>query len=228
MQIVLANGTIETPVGETVRQESIELGGVLVNMKLPVVKSHGAYGILLRRDWLRRVSVTANYRDMVYHIKADGKRATIKQNRGSCEVLSAGKEESDSSKESPDDSSSDEPEESDYSHVAHMAMVVPLDGYQATARTLAVATSSLGNPYASPEADCMLGDAGPDCDGADSIISSPGKLDSEFNIGASLTTAQRRKVMELLDRYPTVFRYRIEPFGKYGSDRTPDSRQTRC
>ena len=89
--------------------------------------------------------------------------------------------------------------------MAHMAMVMPLDGYRATARTLAATTSSLGNPYASPEAECLLGDAGPDRNGADNIISSHGRLDSEFNIGASLTTAQRRKVMELLSRYPTVF-----------------------
>ena len=39
MRIELANGTIETPVGETIGQESIELGGVLVNMKLLVVRS---------------------------------------------------------------------------------------------------------------------------------------------------------------------------------------------
>ena len=74
--------------------------------------------------------------------------------------------------------------------MAHMAMVVPLDGYRATAKTLTATASSLGSPYASPEAECLLGDAGPDREGADSIISPHGRLDSEFNIGASLTTAQ--------------------------------------
>ena len=203
MRIELANGTIETPVGETVGQESIELGGVLVNMRLPIVKSHGAYGILLGRDWLRRVSATADYRNMVYRIKADGKRATIKQNRGSCEVLSTGEDESDSGEESSDSSSSEE--ESDHSQVAHMAMVVPLDGYQATARTIATATPSLGTPYTSPGVDHLLGDVRPDRNRADHIIGSHDGSDSEFNIGSSLTAAERSKVMELLHRHPTVF-----------------------
>lgn len=118
MRIELANGTIETPVGETIRQESIELGGVSVDVRLLVVKSHGAYGILIRRDWLRRVSATTNYRDMVYCIRAGGKRAAIKQNRVSCEVLSAEVEESDSSEESSSEPRDDEPKKSDYSHVA--------------------------------------------------------------------------------------------------------------
>ena len=49
-------------------------------MRLLVVKSHGAYGILLGRDWLRRFGATANYRHMVHHIRADEKGVTIKQN----------------------------------------------------------------------------------------------------------------------------------------------------
>ena len=95
---------------------------------------------------MRGVSATANYRDMVYRIRADGKRGTIKQNWGSSEVLSAGEEESDSGEESSDESSDDELEESNYSHVAHMTMVVPLDEYWAIARTIMALDSSLRTP----------------------------------------------------------------------------------
>ena len=205
MRFELANGTILTPMGEIVKQESIELRGVSVNMKLLVVKSHSACGILLGRDWLRRVSAAANYGEMVYHIRAYGKQATIKQNRGSCEMLSAGEEELDSSEESTDESNSDELEESDYLHVAQMAMVIPLDGYQAKARTIATPSSLLGTLYASPKADCLLGDVGPGYNRNDGIVDSHNRLDSEFNIRVDLTSAQWRRVMELLNRYPTTF-----------------------
>ena len=73
MRIQLANGTIETLVGEIIRQKSIELGGVFVSMRLPIVKSHGVYSILLGRDWLMRVSTTANCKDMVYYLRAKGR-----------------------------------------------------------------------------------------------------------------------------------------------------------
>ena len=41
MRIELMNETIETPVEETIRQQSIELGGVSASMRLPGVKIHG-------------------------------------------------------------------------------------------------------------------------------------------------------------------------------------------
>ena len=93
-----------------------------------MVRSHGPYGLLLGRDWLRRVSATANYQKKVYSIRVDRKRAPIKQNQGSCEVLLAREEELDSDEEQSDELSGDESEESDYSHMAHMEMVMPLDG----------------------------------------------------------------------------------------------------
>ena len=170
-------------------------------MRLPAVKRHGSYGILLVRDWLRQV----NYRDMVYRIRVGGKRAKTKQNRGSCEVLSAGEEESDLSEESSDESSDDEPKESDYSHVAHMAMVVPLDEYRVNVRTITAQDPPLGVPYAQPGADCLLRDAKPenDCE-PECSVNPHGGSDIDFDIGASLGPEQRKRVIELLNRHPTV------------------------
>ena len=60
--IQLANGDLETPVGETVEKEPINIGGVEVRLHMPVIDVKGSYDILLGRDWLHAVSAIGNYR----------------------------------------------------------------------------------------------------------------------------------------------------------------------
>ena len=75
--IQLANGELEPPFGETAYKETIDVGGVKVKLRMPVMDSRGSYDILLGRDWLHMVSTIGNYRTNQYVISKDGKEVTL-------------------------------------------------------------------------------------------------------------------------------------------------------
>ena len=52
IRIELANGQIETPVGELLEPQRIEIARISTTRDLPVVQSRGVYDLLLGRNWL--------------------------------------------------------------------------------------------------------------------------------------------------------------------------------
>jgi hypothetical protein len=77
VRIELANGEIEVPIGETARKEPVNIGGVEVQLRMPVVDAKSSYDILLGRDWLHAVSAVGNYRRNSYIISKDGNEITL-------------------------------------------------------------------------------------------------------------------------------------------------------
>lgn len=114
----LANGEIARPVGETKQRQVINVEGVEVSLKMPVVDSKDSYDILLGRDWLHAVNAVARYAKNQYKISRDGKHAKLQgriYTQREVELASSSTEssssDSDSDSESNDDSDEeDEPE----------------------------------------------------------------------------------------------------------------------
>ena len=75
--IQLANGELKTPVGEMVEKEPINVGGVKVRLRMPVMDAKGSYDILLGRDWLHAVNAIGNYRKNTYVISKDGREVML-------------------------------------------------------------------------------------------------------------------------------------------------------
>src|SRR5438874_2072906 len=68
--IQLADGSLMTPLGETAHRETIDVGGIKVKLRIPIVDAKGTYDLLLGRDWLKAVQAVGNYRHNTYTIES--------------------------------------------------------------------------------------------------------------------------------------------------------------
>ena len=85
IRIELANGQIETPVGELLEPQSIEIAGILTTLNLPVVRSRGVYDLLLGRNWLRALEGSGDYgARTTYRISGNGKIVVLWNTRDGC------------------------------------------------------------------------------------------------------------------------------------------------
>ncbi|TMC14077.1 MAG: hypothetical protein E6J34_24045, partial [Chloroflexi bacterium] len=73
----LADGSMGAPVGETKSRQVINVEGVEVKLRMPVIDSQGTYDVLLGRDWLHAVDAVARYSKNQYKISRKGKSATL-------------------------------------------------------------------------------------------------------------------------------------------------------
>jgi hypothetical protein len=192
--IQLADGTVTKPAGETRRREQVNVQGVKVDLRMPIVDSKGTYDILLGRDWLHAVQAIGDYANNTYTISKDGK-----------EVLLTGKVTSPSSSALPrstdnksesddgdgDDSDSDKDQE--ISASSFFAHIHRLEDFDITATA-----SGMGSLDRSeiPQQNHVLSalEALPHC---------------EFDINPNLTVPQRAIVEKILyefrDRFASSF-----------------------
>ncbi len=150
----LANGEIEKPVGETLERQTINVQGVKVKLRMPVVDSRDSYDVLLGRDWLHAVNAVAKYSKNLYKISKDGVEAKLQGHiytQKEVELTTSSSESGESSSESEDDESEGEEETEDEEEAkdlseettelqAFMAMCVHSEEFDAkpTHRTLKV------------------------------------------------------------------------------------------
>ena len=87
MMIGLANGSVEVPVGETHGGLPLNITGILVTMDFPIIRTNGAYSLLLGANWLRRVQATADYVTGEYSMETPSRRVFIRNTPLGCEVL---------------------------------------------------------------------------------------------------------------------------------------------
>jgi hypothetical protein len=73
----LANGEIGSPIGETKSRQVIDVEGVKVKLRMPVVESNDTYDVLLGRDWFHAVNAVAHYSQNRYKISCKGKEALL-------------------------------------------------------------------------------------------------------------------------------------------------------
>ena len=226
--IQLANGEFEPPIGETAFKETIDIGGVEVRLRMPVMDSKGSYDILLGRDWLHAVSAVGNYRMNQYVISKDGKEVTLAGRRyTTAEVeLPDGSEESDKREES---SSSSEEEESPEVVIAstYRAQCFRLEGFDAhpTRKTLVEGAPHLSNV----EEKCSI----PEISTEGSALSLRVDQLEEIDINPDLTNEQRVKVNDLLWEYRDCFANSLEELGsthmvEHEINLKPDARPYYC
>ena len=85
IRIELANGQIETPVGELLEPQNIEIAGISTTLDLPVVRSRGVYDLLLGRNWLRALEGSGEYgARTTYRISGNGKTVVLRNTRDGC------------------------------------------------------------------------------------------------------------------------------------------------
>ena len=87
MMIGLANGSVEVPVGETHGGLPLNIAGILVTMDFPIIRTNGAYSLLLGANWLRRVQATTDYVTGEYSVETPSRRVFIRNTPLGCEVL---------------------------------------------------------------------------------------------------------------------------------------------
>jgi len=112
----LANGEIEKPVGETLERQTINVQGVKVKLRMPVVDSRDSYDVLLGRDWLHAVNAVAKYSKNLYKISKDGVEAKLQGHiytQKEVELTTSSSESGESSSESENDESEGEEETDD-------------------------------------------------------------------------------------------------------------------
>src|SRR4051812_31398661 len=73
----LANGQFGSPIGETKSRQVLDIEGVRVKLRMPVVDSNDSYDVLLGRDWLHAVDAVAHYSKNQYSISRKGKSAVL-------------------------------------------------------------------------------------------------------------------------------------------------------
>ena len=140
----LANGEIEKPVGETLERQTINVQGVEVRLKMPVVDSRDSYDILLGRDWLHAVNAVAKYSENMYKISKNGVKAKLQgriYTQKEVELATSSSESGESStEEESDEEEADESSEEDTELQAFRAMCIRLEEFDAkpTNRTLRV------------------------------------------------------------------------------------------
>ena len=85
IRIELANGQIETPVGELLEPQRIEIAGISTTLDLPVVQSRGVYDLLLGRNWLRNLGGSGEYGvRTTYRISGNGRTIVLRNTRDGC------------------------------------------------------------------------------------------------------------------------------------------------
>ena len=85
VRIELANGQIETPVGELIEPQIIEIAGISTTLNMLVVQSRGVYDLLLGRNWLRVLRGSGDYRARTtYHISGDRRSVVFRNTRDGC------------------------------------------------------------------------------------------------------------------------------------------------
>src|SRR3954469_4554530 len=110
----LANGEVEKPVGETLERQTIDVQGVKVKLRMPVVDSKDSYDVLLGRDWLHAVDAVARYSKNYYKISKDGKEAKLQgriYTQKEVELATSSSESEDSSEDDESEDSEGEAEE---------------------------------------------------------------------------------------------------------------------
>lgn len=118
--IMLADGGTSRPIGQTANKEIINVRGLKVALRMPVVDSKNSYDILLGRDWLKQTKAIGDYSKNSYKIRVNGRTEKLQGRKYSkSEVVltdssSEGSSETTTSAESTsefsDESSSDETE----------------------------------------------------------------------------------------------------------------------
>src|SRR4051812_5533813 len=113
----LTNGAHSKPIGQTAEKEIVNIQGVKVALRMPIVDSQNSYDILLGRDWLFQVKAVGDYDKNTYTIQANGKTAKLQgQQYTKAEVVlsdSSNEEDSSSSEDEDESSSSEEDDSSD-------------------------------------------------------------------------------------------------------------------
>lgn len=111
----LADGGHTTPIGQTAEKELVDVQGVKVALRMPVVDSKNTYDILLGRDWLHQTKAVGTYDENAYVIQAGGKTVRLEGQRYTKAevVLSDSSSEGSSTDESTETSDSSEEESSD-------------------------------------------------------------------------------------------------------------------
>ena len=85
IRIELANGQIETPVGELLEPQRIEIAGISTTLDLPVVQSRGVYDLLLGRNWLRNLGGSGEYgARTTYRISGNGRTVVLRNTHDGC------------------------------------------------------------------------------------------------------------------------------------------------
>ena len=84
--IRLANGAVEKPVGMT-DEISVDIAGVVVKLKFPVINARGIYSLLLGSNWLQRVHATADYVRKEYRIESARRRIFLKNSPQGCMIV---------------------------------------------------------------------------------------------------------------------------------------------
>ena len=73
----LVNGETGPPIGETHSRQALNIQGIQVKLKMPVVDSNNSYDVLLGKDWLLKVDAVIHYNKHQCTISRKGKTALL-------------------------------------------------------------------------------------------------------------------------------------------------------
>jgi deoxyuridine 5'-triphosphate nucleotidohydrolase len=97
------------------RKEDVEIKGLKVALRMPIVDSKNSYDILLGRDWLHLTKAIGDYEENSYVITVDGKKEKLQgQQYTKAEVtLSSSDSEEESEEDSEEESEEDDGDDDD-------------------------------------------------------------------------------------------------------------------
>lgn len=136
VSLEMADGSCRTPYGVT-DEEEVEVGGVVVRMRILVVEVDSSYQMLLGTDWMVKVDACGKWSTRTFKITHQGRWAVLSQVDDGCEEISRGttrdgeeydEEDMHLSPSSEEDDSESDSEEEERSAV-HLALVVPTKMY---------------------------------------------------------------------------------------------------